>query len=233
MGATNHFEAAAFVRSSTEHDYPNVQFHFLPVGLSYDGVTLADSSSGHSMQIHVGTCRSASRGFVKAKTKHMSDRPTIQFNYMSEEQDWIDMRNAIEIARQIMRQPAFEGVAGEEILPGKQYADNIDDYIRDHVESAYHPCGTCRMGRSVEDNDAVVDPEGRVFGVDSVRIVDASIFPSITNGNLNAPVIMVAERIADMILGQVLPPVEFHDEKDQPWQSPSNGRDRENDAVVR
>jgi choline dehydrogenase len=119
LGATNHFESCAFVRSSSTKAYPDVQFHFLPVGLSYDGVTLADSKTGHSMQIHIGTCRSKSRGFVKALTKDMSDAPCIKFNYMSSGDDWEDMRNAIEIARRVMRQPCMKDIAGDEILPGK------------------------------------------------------------------------------------------------------------------
>eukprot|EP00934_Nitzschia_sp_Nitz4_P001996 Nitzschia sp. Nitz4//scaffold218_size35881//22174//24197//NITZ4_007796-RA/size35881-snap-gene-0.32-mRNA-1//-1//CDS//3329542286//1996//frame0 len=227
LGATNQFESAAFVRSSKEVEYPNVQFHFLPVGISYDGVTLAESKTGHSMQIHVGTCRSTSRGHVKAKTNSMSDAPTIRFNYMSQEQDWVDMRNAIEVARQVMRQPCMQGIAGEEILPGKD-AD-LDEYIREHVESAYHPCGTCRMGA---DEDAVVDPQGRVRGVDGLRVADASVFPSITNGNLNAPVIMVAERMADLILGKSpLPPTEFTAET-KPWEPPANSMDREKAPAI-
>lgn len=118
LGATNHFESAAFVRSSPNKSYPDVQFHFLPVGLSYDGVTLAESKTGHSMQIHIGTCRSKSRGFVKALTSDMKDDPCIRFNYMSKDEDWEDMRNAIKVARQVMRQPSMADIAGDEILPG-------------------------------------------------------------------------------------------------------------------
>ena len=224
LGATNHFESAAFVRSSSSKSYPDIQFHFLPVGISYDGVSLADSKSGHSLQVHVGTCRSASRGHVKARTSSMADAPEIRFNYMSLEQDWLDMRNAIEVARQVMRQPALRGIVGDEILPGKDA--NLDEYIREHAESAYHPCGTCKMGSDPNTDGAVVDPKGRVFGVDALRVADASIFPSITNGNLNAPVIMAAERIADLILGKCLPPVDFSDEN-KPWEPPSLEEDRE------
>lgn len=119
LGATNHFESCAFVRSSSKKTYPDVQFHFLPVGLSYDGVTLAKSKTGHSMQIHIGTCRSKSRGFVKAQTKNMKDEPIIKFNYMSHEDDWKEMRSAIEVARQVMRQPSMVEIAGDEIMPGK------------------------------------------------------------------------------------------------------------------
>ena len=228
LGATNHFERCAFVRSSPDKSYPDVQFHFIPVGISYDGVTLAQSPSGHSMQIHVGTCRSPSRGHVRAKSKDARQPPKIQFNYMSQPEDWEDMRNAIEVAREVMRQPAMKEIAGDEILPGPHA--NLDEYIRDHVESAYHPCGTCKMGTS-RDN-AVVDPEGRVLGVDHLRVVDASIFPSIPNGNLNAPVIMVAERIADMVVGHgMLPPIEF-EEGTKPWHPPVNGTNREGKPLV-
>ncbi|CAB9523575.1 Oxygen-dependent choline dehydrogenase [Seminavis robusta] len=230
LGATNQFEAAAFVRSAPTKPFPDVQFHFLPVGISYDGVTLAPSKTGHSLQIHIGASASKSRGYVKAKTADMNEQPKIQFNYMSHDEDWIDMRNAIEVARQVMRQPVLKDIVGDEIMPGKNA--NLDDYITEHVESAYHPCGTCRMGASQDENQAVVDPCGRVHGVDALRVVDASIFPTITNGNLNAPVIMVAERMADLILGkEPLPPVELS-AGNEPWVPPENGTDRENSPMV-
>lgn len=136
LGATNHFESCAFVRSSSKKTYPDIQFHFLPVGLSYDGVTLAHSKTGHSMQIHIGTCRSKSRGFVRALTKDMKDAPRIKFNYMSREEDWDDMRNAIEIARQVMRQPSMEGIAGDEIMPGKD-TDVNGEYLN-HCKTSIH-----------------------------------------------------------------------------------------------
>lgn len=139
-----------------------------------------------------------------------------------------DMRTAIGVARQVMRQPALQGIAGDEILPGKD-AD-LDEHIREHADSAYHPCGTCKMGTDPNDG-AAVDPEGRVFGVKSLRVVDASVFPSITNGNLNAPVIMTAERFADLILGKCLPPVEF-DEENKPWRPPTLDVDREKAPMV-
>lgn len=231
LGATNHFESAAFVRSSPDKTFPDVQFHFLPIGISYDGVSLAPSSTGHSMQVHVGTCRSKSRGYVQAKSTNALEPPQVCFNYMSHDEDWVDMRRAIEVVRQVMRQPALQGVAGDEILPGK--GADLDEYIREHVESAYHPCGTCKMGSSVKDNQAVVDPSGKVFGVQSLRVVDASVFPTITNGNLNAPVIMLAERMSDLILGKdlLLPIVEF-DKDHAPWIPPSFETDREREPLV-
>ncbi|KAG7344769.1 choline dehydrogenase [Nitzschia inconspicua] len=230
LGATNQFEAAAFVRSSPQKRFPDVQFHFLPVGVSYDGVTVAPSRTGHSLQIHVGTSASASRGHVLATSPCASDVPYIRFNYMSRPEDWIDMKAAIEIARQILRQPALQGIVGDEILPGSD--TDLDEYIREHVESAYHPCGTCKMGDSQDDHDAVVDSSGQVHGVTNLRVVDASIFPTITNGNLNAPVIMVAERMSDLILGRdPLPAVQFTTEN-APWIPPSNGTDRERDPLV-
>jgi choline dehydrogenase len=150
---------------------------------------------------------------------------------MSHEDDWVDMKNAIGIARQVMRQPSLKGIAGKEILPGRD-AD-LDDYIREHVESAYHPCGTCRMGSSIEKDNAVVDPSGKVFGVDGLRVVDASVFPSITNGNLNAPTIAVAERMSDLILDRtpLAPITEFEDGK-EPWVPPSYEFDRERSPLV-
>lgn len=209
------------------------------------------------MQVHIGTCRSKSRGYVKATSKDTKDAPRIKFNYMSHKEDWEDMRSAIEVARQIMRQPSLKNIVGNEILPGKHadvdgkrvvsnhaklkrvdalsfLAHNIfsfllKEYIRNHVESAYHPCGTARMGNSPRDG-AVVDNQGRVFGVNGLRIADASIFPQITNGNLNAPVIMVAERISDMILEKTLPQAVFK-EDNRPWQPPFWGTDREKDPI--
>jgi len=232
LGATNHMESVAFVRSAPDKKFPDVQFHFLPIGISYDGVTLAPSSTGHSLQVHVGTGCSKSRGYVKAKSRNALKAPQIRFNYMSHEEDWADMRNAIGIARQVMRQPALKGIVGQEISPGKD-AD-LDECIREHVESAYHPCGTCKMGRNIEEDRAVVDPSGRVLGVDGLRVVDASVFPVITNGNLNAPVIMVAERVCDMILGkELLKPIDNLLEGDrEPWVPPSFEADREREPLV-
>ncbi|MGB5558277.1 MAG: choline dehydrogenase [Paracoccaceae bacterium] len=214
LGASNHFESAGFIRSRAGIDYPDIQFHFLPMAVRYDGKAAAE---GHGYQAHVGPMRAASRGAVTLRSPNPTDAPIIRFNYMSEQQDWIDFRACIRATREIFQQPAFDPYRGKEIQPGKdvQTDDQIDDFLRQHAESAYHPCGTCKMGRT-DDRNAVVDPDGRVIGVDALRVVDSSIFPRITNGNLNAPSIMVGEKIADHILGKtpLLP------ENAQAWINP-------------
>jgi len=196
LGATNHFEVGGFTHSEASVDYPDIQFHFLPVAMSYDGSTTAKQ---HGFQVHAGPTLSPSRGAVTLTSTDPRVAPLIQFNYMSHESDWRIFRSAIRTARDLFSQPAFDAVCGEELQPGKncQTDEQLDTFIRSHAESAYHPCGTCKMGL---DANAVVDPQGCVHGIDNLRVVDASIFPHITNGNLNAPTIMVAERIADLIL---------------------------------
>lgn len=200
LGASNHFEAAGFVRSRAGVKYPDIQFHFLPMAVRYDGKAVAE---GHGYQVHVGPMRAASRGSVRLKSGNADDDPIIQFNYMAEEQDWIDFRHCVRVAREVLEQPAFAPFRSHEIMPGEavQSDDQIDDFLREHAESAYHPCGTCKMGRD-DDPMAVVDPRGCVIGVKQLRVVDSSIFPRITNGNLNAPSIMVGEKLADDILGK-------------------------------
>ncbi|MGI9524943.1 MAG: choline dehydrogenase [Hyphomicrobiaceae bacterium] len=199
-GASNQFESGAFVRSRAGIAYPDVQIHFLPIAVRYDGTAAAD---GHGYQAHVGPMRSASRGRVRLRSADPRDPPRIRFNYMSTEQDWNDFRRCIRLTREILSQPAFSPYRGREIQPGETLKSDSDlnTFIRDHAESAYHPCGTVRMGRT--DNPlSVVDPECRVIGVNRLRVVDSSIFPRITNGNLNAPTIMVGEKAADCILGR-------------------------------
>ena len=213
-GATNHFESAAFVRSRAGVEYPDIQYHFLPMAVRYDGKAAAE---GHGFQAHVGPMRSASRGAVTLRSADPAAPPRILFNYMSEPQDWADFRHCIRLTREIFAQPAFAPFAGKEIQPGARLTtdDELDGFIRDHVESAYHPCGTCRMGR-VDDPMAVVDPECQVIGVDGLRVADSSIFPRITNGNLNAPSIMVGEKASDHILGRTpLAPMNL-----RPWINP-------------
>lgn len=204
-GATNHFETGGFIRSRAGVAYPDIQFHFLPLAASYDGTSLAHQ---HGFQAHVGPMRSKSRGWVRVASRRAIDSPRIFFNYMSQEEDWIEMRACVRLAREIFAQPAFDRFRDREIQPGDAVRSDaeIDAFIREHVESAYHPCGTCRMGRT-DDPMAVVDPETRVIGVDGLRVVDSSIMPAITTGNLNAPTIMLAEKAADHILGRpLLPP---------------------------
>lgn len=202
LGATNHFEAGGFIRSHPGLEYPDIQFHFLPAAMSYDG---SSKASGHGYQAHVGPMLPASRGSVTLGSADPLAAPIIRFNYMSEPEDWQTFRAAIRAARDIFAQPAFADVAGPELAPGPAAQSDaaLDAFVREHAESAYHPCGTCRMGT---DTDAVVDPEGQVYGAQGLRVIDASVFPRITNGNLNAPTIMLAERMADLMRGQLLPP---------------------------
>ncbi|MBD1544642.1 choline dehydrogenase [Roseibium aggregatum] len=200
LGASNQFESCAFIRSKAGVDYPDIQFHFLPFAVRYDGKAAAE---GHGYQAHVGPMRSRSRGRVRLTSADPLAKPSILFNYMSEVSDWQDFRTCIRLTREIFAQEAFAPYRGKEIQPGAavQSDEDLDDFIREHVESAYHPCGTCRMGQA-SDPMAVVDPECRVIGVDGLRVADSSIFPQITNGNLNAPSIMVGEKAADHILGK-------------------------------
>jgi choline dehydrogenase len=147
--------------------------------------------------------RSGSRGEVTLASADPKGAPKILFNYMSTEQDWIDFRKCVRLTREIFAQDAFAPFTRHEIQPGAalQTDDELDGFIREHVESAYHPCGTCKLG-AIDDPMAVVDPEARVIGVDGLRVADSSIFPRITNGNLNAPSIMVGEKVSDHILGK-------------------------------
>jgi choline dehydrogenase len=200
LGATNHFEAGGFIRSRAGVRYPDIQLHFLPMAVSYDGSSLARE---HGFQAHVGPMRSKSRGFVRLASPDPAEVPKIRFNYMSHPDDWAEMRACVRLSREIFTQSAFDPYRGREISPGAEATSDasIDAFVRDRAESAYHPSCTCRMGGS-SDPAAVVDPETRVIGVEGLRVVDASIMPSITNGNLNAPTIMMAEKAADMILGR-------------------------------
>jgi choline dehydrogenase len=214
LGASNQFESAAFIRSRAGVKYPDIQFHFIPIAVRYDGQAAAE---GHGFQAHVGPMRSASRGSVTLRSADPKAPPRIQFNYMADAKDWADFRHCIRVTREIFGQTAFDPYRGPEILPGEKYQtdDELDDHIRRHAESAYHPCGTCKMGRT-DDPTAVVDPECRVIGVERLRVADSSIFPRITNGNLNGPSIMVGEKASDHILGKpMLPP-----DNDMPWFNP-------------
>ena len=205
LGATNHFETGGFIRSAAGVRYPDIQFHFLPVAVSYDGSSLARE---HGFQAHVGPMRSRSLGWVRLRSAQPSDPPRIRFNYMSRHEDWTQMRACVRLTREIFAQPAFDRYRGREISPGAEVQSDaeIDAFIRARAESAFHPCGSCRMGAS-SDPLAVVDPETRVIGLEALRVVDSSIMPSITTGNLNAPTIMLAEKAADHIRGRTpLPP---------------------------
>lgn len=199
-GASNQFESTGFIRSAAGVEFPDLQFHFLPIAVGYDGRMAARQ---HGFQAHVGPMRSLSRGEVLLRSADPKDPPRIRFNYMSHEDDWRDFRAGIRLTREIFAQPAFAPYYGRELRPGSdaQTDDELDAVIRDHVESAYHPCGTARMGRR-DDPMAVVDAEARVIGVERLRLADSSVFPRITNGNLNAPSIMVGEKVSDAILGR-------------------------------
>jgi choline dehydrogenase len=215
LGATNHFESCGFIRSKAGIEYPDIQYHFLPAAMRYDGKA---AFAGDGFQVHVGPMRTKSRGFVRIRNNDAKAAPKILFNYMSHADDWEEFRACIRHTREIMKQAALAPYAGEEIQPGADIIsdDQIDSFIREHCESAYHPCGTNKMG-SVKDKLAVVDPECRVIGIQNLRVVDSSIMPQVTNGNLNAPTIMIGEKASDHILGnQMLPPSNL-----EPWINPN------------
>jgi len=205
LGATNHFETCGFIRSRAGVKYPDIQYHFLPMAVAYDGSSLARE---HGFQAHVGPMRSNSRGWVRLASANPLDKPRILFNYLSDPDDWTEMRACVRLTREIFAQHAFDRFRGREIQPGKDVQSDaqIDAFIRAKVETAFHPSCSCKMG-GAQDPLAVVDPQTRVHGLEGLRVVDSSIMPSITTGNLNAPTIMLAEKAADHILGHgMLPP---------------------------
>jgi choline dehydrogenase len=206
LGASNHFEAGGFIRSRAGIRYPNIQYHFLPMAVSYDGSSLAQE---HGFQAHVGPMRSPSSGWVRLASADPNEKPRVFFNYMSRPEDWEEMRACVRLTREVFAQPAFAPYRGRELQPGAavQSDEQIDEFIRGHVESAYHPSCSCKMGRP-EDPTAVVDPQTRVIGLQGLRVVDSSIMPSITTGNLNAPTLMLAEKAADHIRGKGLLPAQ-------------------------
>ena len=219
-GASNQFESGGFVRSDAGVQWPDLQFHFLPAAVTYDGVTPA---RGHGFQAHLGPMRSPSRGRVRLASGDPLEAPSIRFNYMSDESDWRVFRRGIRLAAEIFSRDVIADVRSGHVAqpPGGAPLDlgsdaALDDYVRDNAESAYHPCGTCRMG---EDELAVVDSACRLRGIEGVRVVDASVFPAITNGNLNAPTIMLAERVADAIRGQLLAPDDVPYYVDPEWRT--------------
>ncbi|WP_414830539.1 choline dehydrogenase [Alteromonas sp. H39] len=198
LGASNHFESCAFIRSKEGVKWPDLQYHFLPAAIRYDGKSAV---KGHGFQVHIGHNKPKSRGRVKITSSDPSQAPSILFNYLQHEDDIEGFRACVRLTREIIHQSAFDDYRGEEIQPGEsvQSDEEIDAFVREAVESAYHPSCTCKMG---EDDMAVVDSETRVRGIENLHVVDSSIFPTIPNGNLNAPTIMVAEKAADMILGK-------------------------------
>lgn len=200
LGATNHFEAGGFIRTDEKFTHPNIQYHFLPLAVRYDG---RNASDAHSFQAHVGSLRSPSRGRVKLTSRDPNAHPSILFNYMSHEQDWQEFRAAMRITREIIHQPALDPYRGRALSPTEDLVTDaqLDEYVREHGETAYHPSCTCAMG---EHNEAVVNGEGLVHGIDGLRVVDASIMPNIISGNLNATTIMLAEKIVDKMRGRQL-----------------------------
>ncbi|MEZ5775566.1 MAG: choline dehydrogenase [Hyphomicrobiaceae bacterium] len=200
LGTTNHFESCGFIRSRAGVEYPDIQYHFLPAAVRYDGKLAA---LGHGFQVHVGPMRAKSRGRIALKSVDPREAPSILFNYLEHPDDRADFRTCIRLTREIFEQKALAPYFESEIKPGADVRsdDEIDGFVREHVESAYHPCGSCRMG-AADDPQAVVDPALRVIGVDALRVADSSIFPRVTNGNLNAPSIMTGEKAADHILGR-------------------------------
>ncbi|MFT6206939.1 MAG: choline dehydrogenase [Colwellia sp.] len=203
LGSTNHFESCGFIRSKPSVEWPDIQYHFLPAAMRYDG---KEAFAGHGFQVHVGHNKPKSRGFIKALSSDPKAHPQIRFNYLEHEEDSEGFRACVRLTRDIINQSALDKYRGEEIQPGIgiQSDDEIDTFVRQFVESAYHPSCSCKMGT---DALSVVDPQTRVHGIEGLRVVDSSIFPTIPNGNLNAPTIMVAERAADIIRGrEVLSP---------------------------
>jgi len=202
--ATNHFEAGGFVRTNEGEKYPNVQYHFLPLAIRYDG---SGSDVGHGYQVHVGPNTSDARGVVKLKSNDPRIKPSIRFNYLSTENDRREWLELVRCTRSIMSQTAFDEYNGGEISPGPgvDADEDILEWVRNDAETALHPSCTCKMGM---DKAAVVDPQTmKVHGVENLRVVDASVMPYITNGNIYAPVMMIAEKAADLILGNTpLPP---------------------------
>ncbi len=201
-GATNHFETGGFIRSTADAPWPDIQFHFLPAAMHYDG---SHVSATPGYQLHVGPMLPHSRGEVAITSARAGPPPRIRFNYLSHERDVRTFRQSVQRAREVLAQPALRSVSGAEITPGADASSDaaLDAWIRADAQSAYHPCGTCRMG---EAGDSVVDGVGRVHGIDGLRVADASLFPMITNGNLNAPTIMLAEKIAAEMTGDTLAP---------------------------
>ncbi len=202
IGASNQFESCGFIRSKAGIKYPDIQYHFFPMAINYDGSSLATE---HGFQAHVGPMRSKSRGTVTLASADPRDKPQIRFNYLSHPDDWEEMRACVRLTREIFQQDAFAPFRGREIQPGADCVNDaaIDAFIAAKVESALHPSCTCKIGPP-GDPMAVVDPELRVIGVQGLRVIDSSVMPSITTGNLNAPTIMIGEKGADHVLGKGL-----------------------------
>lgn len=216
LGATNHFESCAFIRSKPDVEWPDIQYHFLPAAMRYDG---RSAFAGHGFQVHVGHNKPKSRGSVTIQSANPEQPPKILFNYLQHKDDIEGFRACVRLTRDIIEQSAFDDYRDEEIQPGKhiQTDEEIDAFVRQAVESAYHPSCSCKMG---EDDMAVVNSNTQVHGIEGLRVVDSSIFPTVPNGNLNAPTIMVAEKAADLILGKTpLPQASVDVAMSSNWQT--------------
>lgn len=213
--ASNHFECGAFLRSEAGLMFPDIQLHFFPIAVAEGS---KDFMKLHGFQVQISPQRSLSRGWGRLRSAKPDDRPRICFNFMSEPRDWVEMRKGFRLAREILAQPAMDSLRGREISLGADVEtdDEIDVYFRDHMHSSYHACGSCKIGM---DPMAVVDSECRVHGVDGLRVVDTSIIPLIPSRNLNAPAMMIGEKVADLIRGQRLPPSNPGFFVDEHWQS--------------
>jgi choline dehydrogenase len=202
IAASNHFEAGGFIRSRPGVDFPDLQLTFMPLAIKPGTV---EDVGEHSFQVHIDLMRPRSLGHVNIRSADPAAPPSILFNYLQDPQDRLDLRASVRLTREILAQPALAPFCGEELSPGSQtQADEaIDSFVRQGVETCYHPVGTCRMGKT---DDCVVDEECRVRGVAGLRVVDASIMPSIVSGNTNAPTIMIAEKVSDLIRGKTALP---------------------------
>lgn len=200
LGASNHFEAGGFIRSAKGLRWPDIQFHFLPAAMRYDG---DKPFKGHGFMVLTGPNKPKSRGYVRVRSADPYQHPEIRFNYLEREEDREGFRRCVRLTREIIGQPAMDSFRGVELAPGPNVKTDaeIDAFVRANMESTMHPCGSCKMG---EDSLAVVDSELRVHGLQGVRVVDSSVFPTEPNGNLNAPTIMLAERAADLIRGRAM-----------------------------
>jgi choline dehydrogenase len=196
LAASSHLEAGGFISTDSNQLHPNLQYHFLPGLVNDHGRSLGN---GHSFQVHAGTMRPESRGYLELASADAFKPMRIFANYLQTENDWNELIASIPITREIFNQPAFKPYKGKELRPGPACNSKAEmrEFIRKKIETAYHPCGTCKMGI---DEMSVVDPRGKVYGIENLRVADASIMPSVTSGNLNAPTIMLAERISDLIL---------------------------------
>jgi choline dehydrogenase len=215
-GATNHYDTGAFLSTDASVAHPDVQLHFVPI--VYNN-SVERKVVSHGFRVHAGPLRPASRGFLQLRSADPTVPPVIQPNYMSDPRDWNDMRRIIELSREIFAQSAFGPYRGREMSPGASVVGraDTDQFLREWVDTGYHPAGTCRMGTG---EDAVVSPTGEVHGIEGVRVCDASIMPTIVSGNLNASVMMIAERMSDLILGRaLLAPI------DAPYFEQMNGRE--------